>query len=582
MMYVNTVSFGEDTYGIKTSAQRFFDVDPLELKPEQAAVLAGMLKSPTLYNPRTRPANALERRNVVLEQMQKYKYLTFAEADTLKEKPLLLNYNRMDHSEGLAPYFRDQLKKEIEEMLKAYTKADGTAYSLYTDGLKIYTTIHSTLQHYAEDAALDHIQRIQPLLQKELQRNGFFKTHKNILDDGLKQSGRYQVLEAQGVSSKEIDKAMEQKDTLRMNTLWGEKEQYLSPADSVKLMLSTLQAGMLVVNPHNGAVLAWVGGVNYKQVQYDHVRAQRQAGSVFKPIIYAQALRSGMQPCDFMPNQQIIYSQYDDWTPANSTDRENGRYSMAGALANSVNTISVQICMQSGIPDVISLARALGIESELPAKPSIALGTAEVSLWELIGAYTAFANDGKRSELRFITSIVNGQGQKIYTSKPSSRVVLTAEQAHQMTNMLCNVVDKGTAHELRDVYGFKGRIAGKTGTTQEHKDGWFMGYTAGLLAGVWVGADNAAIHFTGMEQGRGSATAMPIWAGFYRRVRKDPALQYLVPNDFPFTNDIDCEMYKDDTFIQKIFQRKNKRDNNTGLEKGKRFKKKVERKKIIK
>jgi len=570
MMYVNTVSFGEDTYGIKTSSQRFFHVEPDQLAPEQAAILAGMLKSPTLYNPRTKPANALQRRNVVLEQMAKYNYLSSSELEILKQKPIQLNYSRQDHSEGLAPYFRDQLRTEIEQMLTQYKKDDGAAYDLYTDGLKIYTTIQSKLQHYAEDAAVDHLKRIQPILQRELQRTGFFKIHNELVVDGLKKTSRYKTLDDQGLSSKEILKTLQKKDSLQMNTLWGEKEQYLSPKDSVQLMLSSLQAGMLVVNPHNGAVLAWVGGVNYKQVQYDHVRAQRQAGSVFKPIVYAQALRSGMQPCDFIPNQEITYSQYDDWTPANSTERENGRYSMAGALANSVNTISVQICMQTGIQNVISLARALGIQSELPAKPSVALGTADLSLWELIGAYTAFSNDGKRSELRFITSIVNDQGKKIYSSQSVSKAVLTVDQAHQITNMLCNVVDKGTAHELRDVYGFKGSIAGKTGTTQDHKDGWFMGYTAGLLAGVWVGADNPAIHFSDMTQGRGSATAMPIWAGFYKRVRQDPSLRYLVPNNFSFPNDIDCEMYKDDTLIQKIFQRNKKRDNNTGLEKTKR------------
>lgn len=570
MMYVNTVSFGEDTYGIKTSSRRFFQVDPVELTPEQAAVLAGMLKSPSLYNPRTKPANALQRRNLVIEQMEKYKYLTPKESTLLKQKPLLLKYNRTDYSEGLAPYFRDQLKVEIEQMLTKYTKSDGSAYSLYTDGLKIYTTINATLQRYAEDAALDHIKRIQPMLQKDLQRNNFFAKNNNLLSDGLKQSSRYKILAEQGMSDKEISKILQKKDTLRLNTLMGEKEQYLSPADSVKLMLSTLQAGMLVVNPHNGAVLAWVGGINYKQVQYDHVHAKRQAGSVFKPIVYTQALRSGMTPCEFIPNQQVTYSQYDDWTPTNSSERENGRYSMAGALANSVNTISVQVCMQAGIQNVISLARLMGIESELPAKPSIALGTADLSLWELIGAYTTFANDGKKSDLRFITSVVNEQGKKIYVSKASSKVILSSGQAHMITNMLCNVVDKGTAHELRDVYGFTGSIAAKTGTTQDHKDGWFMGYTAGLLAGVWVGADNPAIHFTAMEQGRGAATAMPIWAGFYRRVRQDPSLRYLVPNDFPFPNDIECEMYKDDTLLQKIFQRKNKKNNNTGLEKTKR------------
>ncbi|MGN6645276.1 MAG: transglycosylase domain-containing protein [Cytophaga sp.] len=574
MMYVNTVSFGEDTYGIKTAAQRFFQVNPDKLKLEQAAVLAGMLKSPTYYNPRTRPDNALKRRNVVFEQMEKYKYLTAAEAKTASAQPLILNYNRMEYTEGLAPYFRDYLRTYVEQLLGQYKKADGSAYNLLTDGLKIYTTIQSDLQRYAESAAVDHLKRIQPKLQKELQASGFFRKQNELLERALKQTPRYQALEEQGLSEREIRKALQQKDSITMHTLWGEKQQYLSTEDSVKAVIGSLQTGMLVVNPHSGAVLAWVGGANYKQVQYEHVRAKRQAGSVFKPIVYAQALRAGMDPCEFIPNQEITYSQYDDWTPDNSSERENGRYSMAGALANSVNTISVQICMKAGIQNVISLARSLGIESELPAKPSIALGTADVSLWELVGAYTAFANNGVRTELQFITAIVNEHGKRLFNSKPSFYRVFTVEQAHQMTNMLCNVTDKGTAHELRDVYGFTGSIAAKTGTTQDHKDGWFMGYTAGLLAGVWVGADNPAVHFINMEQGRGSATAMPIWAGFYKRVRQDPEFRYLAPGTFPFVNDVTCEMYKDDTFIQKIFGRKSKTDNTTGLEETKRERRK--------
>jgi penicillin-binding protein 1A len=570
MMYVNTVSFGEDTYGIKTSSQRFFNVTPDHLLPEQAAVLAGMLKSPTIYNPRTRPDNALQRRNVVLEQMAKYTYLTISQLDTLTKKELVLHYNRLDYSEGLAPYFRDQLKNELVNVLAQYKKEDGSAYDLFTDGLKIYTTIESKLQVYAEEAAVEHLKRIQPILQKELQGSNFFNTHKALLVDALEQTPRYKALENQGLSIKEIMASLQTKDTLSINTLWGVQEQYISPSDSVKLMLGSLQASLLAVNPHSGAVLAWVGGANCKQVQFDHVHSKRQVGSIFKPIVYAQALKMGMQPCEFIANQEVTYSQYDDWTPSNSGGRENGKYSMAGALANSVNTISVQVCMQAGIQNVLALARLLGIESDLPAKPSVALGTADVSLWEMVGAYTAFANDGKKSELQFITSIVTDAGKQIYIGKPTSTTIFTADQAHQLTNMLCNVVDKGTAYELRDVYGFTGSIAGKTGTTQDHKDGWFMGYTAEMLAGVWVGADNPAIHFTNMAYGRGAATAMPIWAGFYKRVRQDPTYRYLVPNNFPYENDITCEMYKEDTFLQKMFQSKNKKNNATGLEESKR------------
>lgn len=583
LLYVNTVSFGEDTYGIKTATQRFFNIAPSALAPEQAAVLAGMLKSPTNYNPRTRPANAFTRRNVVLEQMEKYKYLSVAESAQLQKKPLVLNYKRMDNSEGLAPYFRERLKTDLLELLSTRKKPDGSAYDLYTDGLKIYTTIHSRLQQYAEEAAVEHLKRIQPLLTRQLARTKFFDSNKKLLAAEMKKTNRYKALEAQGLSSKEIMTQVQKKDSLRINTLWGEQVKYLSPMDSLQQVLSSLQTGMLVVNPHTGAIMAWVGGANFKQVQYDHILSQRQVGSVFKPIVYAEGLVSGMKPCDFISNKQITYTQYEDWKPENSGEKENDQYSMAGALANSINTISVQICMQAGIKQVISLARTLGIQSDLPAKPSIALGVADISLLELTGAYTAFANNGVKSGLQSITSVLNASGEKIYQSKNVYKKCLSPEQAHTLTNMLCNVVDKGTAYELRDVYGFRGQIAGKTGTTQDNKDGWFMGYTNGFLAGVWVGADNPAIHFTSMAQGRGASTAMPIWAGFYKRVQKDPALKYLVTKDFPFENDIACEMYKEDTFMQKIFQRKHKKNNSTGLEDTpkERTKKKKDRKRHL-
>lgn len=580
LLYVNTVSFGEDTYGIKTATQRFFNIRPAALAPEQAAVLAGMLKSPTNYNPRTRPGNALTRRNVVLEQMEKYKYLSPSESASLQQKPLVLNYTRLDTNEELAPYFKERVKAELLVLLQRLKKADGTPYDLYTDGLKIYTTVHSRLQRYAEEAANEHLKRIQPLLTRQLARTKFYSTHKKILLDEMKKTSRYKALEEAGLSAAEILKAMYTKDSMRINTLWGEQVQYISPMDSLQQVLSSLQTGMLVVNPHTGAIMAWVGGANFKQVQYDHILSQRQVGSVFKPVVYAEALAGGMQPCDFIANKNITYTEYENWTPENSSEKENGRYSMAGALANSVNTISVQICMEAGIRQVITLARSLGIQSTLPEKPSIALGVADISLQELTGAYTAFANNGVKAELQTITSVCNASGKTIYTVKPVYKRCLTADQAHTLTNMLCNVVDKGTAHELRDVYGFRGRIAGKTGTTQDNKDGWFMGYTNGFLAGVWVGADNPVIHFTSMEQGRGASTAMPIWAGFYRRVSKDAQLRYLAANSFPFENTIDCEMYKEDTFMQKIFERKNKKNSSTGLEdtKRERTKKRKERK----
>ncbi len=567
MLYVNTVSFGEDTYGIKTSCQRFFNTTPDKLQPEQAAVLAGMLKSPSAYNPRKNPARALERRNVVLTQMEKYRYLTKEESERLQQKPLLLDYHRMEHYDGLAPYFRERVRQEVENWLSAHPKPDGTYYNLYSDGLKIYTTLHSRLQKYAEQAVREHLGRIQPALQQDLRANRFFQQHFRLVVEGIKKTSRYAHLQDSGLSHEQIMEHLRKPDSLTMFTQWGEKKMRLSPIDSVRLMISSLQAGFLVIHPQNGHVLAYVGGPDFEYFQYDHIMAQRQVGSTFKPIVYAKALQDGTAPCEFVPNQKITYSEYDNWSPQNSEeDNYGGKYSVAGALANSVNTISVQLCMKSGIRQVIALAKAMGIESTLPEKPAIALGSADLTLWELMGAYTVFAHNGIKTDLAFLASIEDGQGNVLFRPKTTQKQILSAEVAHTLTNMMRDVVDKGTAYELREKYKFTGDIAGKTGTTQDHRDGWFVGYTARMLAGVWVGADNPAIHFSSMEQGKGSKMAMPIWAGFYRRVLHDRSLRSFCAS-FPYENDIACEMKKEDSFFGKLFRRKHKTSSTTGFEK---------------
>lgn len=578
MLYINTVSFGEDTYGIKTASQRFFNVAPDKLSTEQSATLAGMLKSPSAYNPRRNPDRSLERRNLVLSQMAYYGYLKKTEAEQFQKKPLGLDYHRMEHYEGLAPYFREKVRQEVETWLSEHPKEDGSTYNIYSDGLRIYTTLNSTLQKYAEQAVKEHLARIQPSLQNDLRANQFFKKNYRLVIEGIKKTSRYKNLEESGLSHEEIIKELQKPVKTTIFNQQGEKEIEISPLDSVRLMISSLQAGLLVTNPKNGQILAYVGGPNFEYFQYDHIMAQRQVGSTFKPIVYAEALRDGTQPCDFLPNQKITYTQYDNWTPENSEENYGGKYSVAGAFANSVNTISVQLCMKSGIKNVIGLARLLGIKSELPEKPSVALGTADLTLWELLGAYTAFANSGVKTDWQFLTSIQAKDGKVLYKAKPSkSTRVLSAEVAQDMTNMMRNVTVKGTGYEMRERYGFTGDIAGKTGTTQDHRDGWFVGYTARMLAGVWVGADNPSIHFSNMEQGKGSRMAMPIWAGFYRRVLRDKSVRYLAAS-FPFENTIDCEMKKEDGFWGKLFRKKEKNSDESGFENAPKEEKKKKRK----
>jgi penicillin-binding protein 1A len=566
VLYLNTVSFGEDTYGIKTAAERFFSTTPDKIAPEQAASLAAMLKSPTAYNPRTHPEQNLERRNLVLSQMAEHGYLTKNDKDQLQKSPLALDYHREAHHEGIAPYFREKIRLELEKWLQEHPNEQGKTYDLNTDGLKIYTTIHSRIQQYAEEAVKTHLAKAQSALQNDLRANRFFVKNQALLLDAIKKTPRYIALSAQGLTQEAIIKELQKTAKTTVFTQTGEKEMDISPLDSVKMMLTTLQTGFLVSNPKNGQLLAYVGGASFEYFPFDHVMAKRQVGSTFKPIVYAAALQNGTQPCDFIPNQKITYTQYENWTPQNTEDSYGGKYSVAGAFANSINTISVQLCMNVGIKKVVELARTLGIQNNLPEKPSIALGTADLTLWELLGAYTPFANNGIKTEFTYLLSVQTSQGKIIYSPAPNTgKQVLAPEIAQDITNMMRNVTSKGTGYELREKYKFTGDIAGKTGTTQDHRDAWFVGYTANLLAGVWVGADNPAVHFSNLVQGKGSRAAMPIWAGLYSRLLKDKELRYLIAN-FPFENTIDCEMQKEDGLLEKLFRRKEKNSNASGLE----------------
>lgn len=566
MLYLNTVSFGEDTYGIKTASQRFFAVEPKGLSTDQLAILVGMLKAPSLYNPRTRPAKSIERRNVVLTQMQNNGYLTDAELVKFQKKPIVLKYRRIDNQNGSAPYFREKIRIELEEWLKEHPKADGTTYNLYTDGLKIKTTVHSKLQKYAEMASLEHLRTMQVHLNRDLRANAFYRKNYGIIAQEIKNSKRYKALKERNYLHKDIISEMQKKDSIDMYSHWGESTRYMSPIDSIYENLITLKVGFMAVDPRNGDVLAWVGGPDYKKFQYDHVTARRQVGSVFKPVVYARAMVDGKKPCDFITNQKVTYTQYDDWTPENSNDNYEGKYSLAGALTHSVNTISVKLCMESGIHNVTSMAHKLGIDSELPEQPSLALGTADISLYEMLRVYSVFASEGKRPEFNLVKKITDQKGNVIFNYQSKVEEVLSPELCQQMTNMLKSVVENGTANDLHEKYKLSGEIAGKTGTTQDHRDAWFIGYTPNLLAGVWVGADNPAVHFTAMELGQGSMLAMPIWAKFYQKASYGFSGVY-TGLKFPFENDIDCELYTDGNLFDRIFKRREVSNEDTGLEK---------------
>lgn len=569
-LYLNTVSFGEDTYGVETACERFFNKTAMEVSVEEAAVLIGMLKAPTTYNPRKNPEVSRLRRNVVLAQMAKNGYLTLEDFEELKEKPIELDYNRLVDHEGSAPFFREQLRKKTEEWLQDIKKEDGTSYDLYKDGLRIHTTIHSQLQKYAERAVLSHLKHLQPQLRQDLSENKFFSEKKDLLLASLKKTQRYKAAAEKGLDNDKILKLLKEPVQTTLYTLNGVKDTSISPLDSVVYSLSQLQAGFLAINPKNGHILSWVGGTSYQNEQYDHVRSTRQVGSVFKPIVYAMALKEGKKPCDFIPNQKITYTAYDDWTPKNSDGNYEGKYSVIGALTKSVNTISVKLCMEAGVKNVISFAHELGIKDSLPHGPSIALGTANISLLDMVEAYTAFANNGKRTHPVYVTKIENDAGEAIYQQETEHDEVLDEKYADQITAMLESVVNKGTASRLRHQYRFKGEIAGKTGTTQHHADGWFIGYTPHWLAGVWVGANNPAVRFSSIRDGQGANMALPIWANFYKSIDRDKENYRINSGSFDHGLQYDCEFYEEYSKFRQLFRRKEKKNTREGIEKKKK------------
>ncbi|GAB3182285.1 transglycosylase domain-containing protein [Telluribacter humicola] len=521
-LYLNTVSFGGNIFGIERASRHFFNVPARKLKAEQAAVLIGMLKATTSYNPINRPERAKLRRNVVLNQMAKYKYLTPEQADSLKKLRLKLTREQKVQNQNIAPYFREQLRQELAEWCANQTKSNGDPYNLYTDGLKIYTTIDSRVQLAAERAVRARMASLQKQFNDHWKGRTPWGNDKSVLDNALKVSRRYRVLKEQGLSDEEIRAIFRKPVPMTLFSWNGVVKRTMSPMDSLAYYQRFLNTGLVAMDPETGFVRAWVGGVNHSLFKYDHVLSKRQVGSTFKPIVYAAALQRGIEPCTYFPNVLTTYKEYEDWRPQNATNRYGGKYSMKGALSNSLNTISAQLILKVGVDPTIRLARNMGIRSDLPRVPSLALGTANISLLEIVTAYTAFANEGRRSEPIYVTRIVDRTGRVLRQNRPErGKKVLIAENAAIMLEMMKAVVEDGSARRLHSEFGLKLDIAGKTGTTQNQSDGWFIGIVPGLVTGVWVGAESPLVRFRTLELGQGSNTALPIWGDFVSRIVED-------------------------------------------------------------
>lgn len=560
-LYLNTVPFSENVYGIDVAARRFFSKKPSELTIEEGATLVGTLKATTYYSPMKFPERVLERRNVVLSQMGKNGYLSDLTRDSLKQLPLALQYNPGINNLGLAPYFREFLRQELSEILKKYTKSNGKPYDIYKDGLRIYTTLDTRMQRMAEEAVKEHFTQMQRTFDEHWRGQKPWGNNENVIENAVKQSDRYKKLKEKGISEENIKEIFDTKVKMTVFSWDGDKDVEMTPLDSVKYYFCLLQVGFMAMEPYTGHIRAWVGGIDFDYFKYDHVKAKRQVGSVFKPIVYTQALMEGIDPCEQIPSELVLYHEYakgdwakkdwrredpdphitpdgkdeDDWLPQNADGKYGGSYSMEGALTHSVNTISVRLIMQAGVQKVINLARAMGInQSEIPAEPSIALGSAGISLYEMVTAFSVLASRGQKVSPSAISRIETYDGEILvsYETPPQEQVIDTV-YADMVTKMLQSVTQYGTASRIRWKYGLLNELAGKTGTSQHHADGWFIGYIPNLVAGAWVGGDSPLVRFRNYQNGQGAATALPVWALFMKRVLEDPAFSDWKDAKFP-------------------------------------------------
>jgi len=567
-MYLNKFDFVNNAVGIKSAAEVYFGTTPDSLRIEQAAVLVGMAKNPAMFNPNRFKLKSEGRRNTVLQQMNRNGFITNSQLDSLQKIPLALSFHSADHNEGLAPYFREYirdvfLKKWCEENLKP----NGKKYDVYRDGLKIYTTIDSRLQRYAEEAVTEHLTSLQASFDKDCKqkRNAPFAFNvtkaeiKDILHQGMKRSERYRVLKKGGMSDAEIEKNF---NTPIAMTIFSWKriiDTVMSPLDSIKYYKGFLQTGFMSIEPQTGYIKAWVGGNSHKYFQYDHVQIghSRQVGSTFKPFIYALAIQEGYSPCYKLPNVRTCIDMPEGqpaWCPDNSSGDEKleGRgVTLRYALAHSLNYISAYLIKQFGPQAVVNLARRLGIVSPIEAVPSICLGTPEISVFEMTGANATFANKGTWIQPTFITRIEDKNGKVLAEFNPKTEEVMSEEKAYIMLELMKGVVDYGTGGRLRWTYKLTYPMAGKTGTTQNNSDGWFMGITPDLVSGCWVGAEDRSVHFNTTDQGQGAAMALPIFAKYMQKVYADKTIK-ISKGDFDKPDkkievEMDCKKYDKET-----------------------------------
>ena len=551
-MYCNVYDFGNNSVGVSSAAKTYFSKEPKDLTIDESAILVGMFKNSGLYNPVRNPEGVKNRRNVVLLQMEKGNIITEDQKLKLQSLPITLHFKLETHKDGTATYFREYLRDYLKKWAEENKKPDGSDYDVYKDGLKIYTTIDSRIQLHAEEAVAAHMANLQEefFIQSKDNKNAPFvnistKETQRILNQAMKSSHRWEVMKSQDKSEEEIIKSFNEKTKMTVFSWKGERDTIMTPMDSIRYYKHFLQSGLMAMEPQTGNIKAWVGGINYKYFQYDHVgQGARQVGSTFKPFVYATAIEQlNMSPCDSIIDSPFTipvgrHHVTESWTPKNSDNRYRGMVTLKRALANSINTVSAKLMDKVGPEAVVELTHKLGVKSNIPLQPSIALGAVEITVEDMVAAYSTFANQGVYTKPQFLNRIEDKSGTIIYEPIPESHDVLNKDIAFAVIKLLEGVTEGGSGDRLRTTYGgsgdnrwtgypyqFKNPIAGKTGTTQNQSDGWFMGMVPNLVTGVWVGCEDRSARFKSITYGQGATAALPVWAYFMKLCYADPGLK---------------------------------------------------------
>lgn len=566
--YLNTVSFGDNTFGIESAAQKFFNSKTRELTIEQSATLVGMLKATYGYNPRVFLEKSLARRNLVLTSMGNNGFLTPTEVALLSVKSLELDYRDYDHSSGIAPYFREEVRKQALEWVKN-ENSNGKELNLYTSGLKIYTTLNYRMQQLAEQVMVNHMGKLQTRFENSYGKNAPWISNSKLLNNIARKTSAYKKLKDDGLSNAQIlQKLSEDKRKMTVTTWKGNTEKAASTMDSIRHAIKFLNTGSLSLNPSTGEVLTWIGGIDFERYKYDHIsQSRRQVGSTFKPIVYTAALENGISPCTYFSAQEIAYENLEGWSPSNSGTKEEVylNYSMEEGLSKSVNTIAVKVLGKTGIANVLEQAKKMGIQEKLPNLPSLALGTGEIKITEMAMAYTSYLNEGKTTKPFLIKKITDQHGTTLSEFKPtiSNTAAFSQETGQLMIEMMKATINSGTASRIRTTYGLKNDIAGKTGTTQNNKDAWFVAITPKMVHISWVGLDNHEIGFKNTSLGQGASAALPLFALFYQKLNAESQFNMITKATFPkplatVQNALDCDPIKRDGFFKRLFKNPNR------------------------